>query len=355
MSTGVAITIGILLLAGNAFFVGAEFAVLSARRASIEPLAAAGSRRARTVLWAMEHVSLMLACAQLGVTVCSTGLGIVAEPALARVIEKPLAAIGIGSAWVHPIAFVLALAIVVYLHVVLGEMVPKNLAVASPEKAVLWFGPPLVMIGRAVAPIIGALNWIANHVVRWGGVEPKDEVNSTFTAQEVQSIVQHSRAEGVLKDQQGLLSGAIEFSERTASDVMVPVDGLVRVAEGCTPDDVERLVARTGYSRFPVEDRRGEIVGYLHIKDVLYAADDEAARLAPVPGWRVRALATSTPDAEIEDALRAMQRSGAHLARVDGNDGVRGIVFLEDILEELVGEVRDAMQRGRPLPPSHRR
>ncbi|SDS29834.1 Hemolysin, contains CBS domains [Paraoerskovia marina] len=345
MSTGVAITIGILLLAGNAFFVGAEFAVLSARRASIEPLAAAGSRRAKTVLWAMEHVSLMLACAQLGVTVCSTGLGIVAEPALAHVIEKPLAAIGVGEAWVHPIAFVLALGIVVYLHVVLGEMVPKNLAVASPEKAVLWFGPPLVMIGRVVAPIIVALNWVANHVVRLAGVEPKDEVASTFTAEEVQSIVQHSRDEGVLQDQQGLLAGAIEFSERTAADVMVPVDELVRVAEGCTPADVERMVARTGYSRFPVEDARGEIVGYLHVKDVLYAVDD--ARLAPIPGWRVRALATSTPDAEVEDTLRAMQRSGAHLARVDAVGGVQGVVFLEDILEELVGEVRDAMQRGR--------
>lgn len=353
MSTGVAITIGILLLAGNAFFVGAEFAVLSARRASIEPLAAAGSRRAKTVLWAMEHVSLMLACAQLGVTVCSTGLGIVAEPALAHVIEGPLAAVGIGEAWVHPIAFVLALAIVVYLHVVLGEMVPKNLAVASPEKAVLWFGPPLVMVGRVVAPVIWALNWVANHVVRLGGVEPRDEVASAFTAEEVQSIVQHSREEGVLEDQQGLLAGAIEFSELTSAEVMVPLDSLVRVPEGSTPDHVERLVARTGYSRFPVEDARGDIVGYLHVKDVLYAEAEQ--RYEPVPAWRVRALASSTPEAEIEDALRAMQRSGAHLARVEGSDGVAGVVFLEDILEELVGEVRDAMQRDRPAPPERRR
>ncbi|BDZ42941.1 hypothetical protein GCM10025865_22400 [Paraoerskovia sediminicola] len=141
MSSTVALIIGVLLLAGNAFFVGAEFAVISARRSSIEPLAAEGRRGARTALWAMERASLMLACCQLGITVCSTGLGVVAEPALAHLIEVPLEAVGIPSSWVHPIAFALALAVVVYLHVVLGEMVPKNMAVSGPEKAVLWFGP----------------------------------------------------------------------------------------------------------------------------------------------------------------------------------------------------------------------
>src|SRR6478736_7468832 len=144
MSAGVAFSLAVLLLAANAFFVGAEFAIISARRSSIEPLARAGDRRAATVLWAMEHVSLMLACAQLGITVCSTSLGVVAEPAIAHLIADPLAALGVSEDLTHPISFVLALAIVVYLHVVLGEMVPKNLAVAGPDRAVLMFGPPLV-------------------------------------------------------------------------------------------------------------------------------------------------------------------------------------------------------------------
>ncbi|MBD5786313.1 HlyC/CorC family transporter [Cellulosimicrobium terreum] len=345
MSSTTALLVGLLLLAGNAFFVGAEFAVISARRSAIEPLAEQGDRRARTVLWAMEHVSLMLACAQLGVTVCSTGLGIVAEPALAHLVEAPLHALGVSTALAHPIAFVVALAVVVYLHVVLGEMVPKNLAVSGPETAVLWFGPPLVWLGRVLRPIIVALNWVANHVVRWSGVEPKDEVASAFTAQEVQSIVEHSQAEGVLRDEQGLLSGAIEFSERSAADVMVAVGALVAVTEGCTPDEVERLVAKTGFSRFPVLDRTGELVGYLHVKDVLYA--DASTRHEPVPAWRVRALAAAEGPDEVEDVLRAMQRSGAHLARVDDGGTALGVVFLEDILEELVGEVRDAVQRRR--------
>jgi CBS domain containing-hemolysin-like protein len=350
MSSQVALLLGVLLLAGNAFFVGAEFAILSARRSAIEPLAAAGDRRARTVLWAMEHVSLMLACAQLGVTVCSTSLGVIAEPAVAHLIEDPLHALGVSETLTHPIAFVIALTIVVYLHVVLGEMVPKNLAVAGPDKAVLWFGPPLVWLGRVLSPIITALNWIANHVLRMFGVEPKDEVASAFTAQEVQSIVEASQAEGLLDDSQGLLSGALEFSDRTAGDVMVPIDRLLTLPPDATPEDVERLVARTGYSRFPVATEpvpeggaATDVAGYLHLKDVLYA--DDAERSRPVPRWRVRALAAVGPDAEVEDALAAMQRSGVHLARVDDGGRCVGVVFLEDILEELVGEVRDVMQR----------
>lgn len=348
MSSGGALALAVVLLALNAFFVGAEFAIISARRSSIEPLAAAGSRRARTVLWAMEHVSLMLACAQLGITVCSTSLGVVAEPAIAHLVEAPLVAVGLPAGLAHPVAFVVALALVVYLHVVLGEMVPKNLAVSGPDRAALWFGPPLVLVARAVSPLITVLNWTANHVLRAFGVEPKDEVASTFTAEEVQSIVERSRAEGLLEDAHGLLAGALEFSDRTAGQVMVPTAELVGLGRGCTPDDLERLVARTGFSRFPVLADDGVPVGYLHLKDVLYAGPAE--RDLPVPSWRVRALARVAPDDEVEAALSAMQRTGAHLATVvrpgPSADRVIGVVFLEDILEELVGEVRDAMQRG---------
>ena len=344
MSSSLALTLAVVLLAANAFFVGAEFAIISARRSSIEPLAEAGDRRARTVLWAMENVSLMLACAQLGITVCSTSLGVVAEPAIAHLVEDPLHALGVSTAWAHPIAFVVALAVVVFLHVVLGEMVPKNLAVSGPDRAVLLFGPPLVWVARAVRPVIWALNWLANHALRLFGVEPKDEVASAFTAQEVQSIVERSQAEGLLEDEQGLLTTAIEFSDKRAVDVMVGLDDAVVLRRDVTPAAVEELVGRTGFSRFPVADDDGEPVGYLHVKDVLYA--EGADRELPVPAWRLRALAVASVDDEIETVLGAMQRSGAHLARVLVDGRCTGVVFLEDILEELVGEVSDAMQRG---------
>lgn len=334
------------LLVGNAFFVGAEFAVMSVRRSQVEPLAEAGSRSARTVLWALEHVSLMLACAQLGVTVCSVGLGVVAEPAIAHLLQGPMLAIGLPMTVVHVVSLVVALAIVVYLHVVIGEMVPKNLAVAGPVRAAMWFGPALVWLSRLLSPVIRALNWIANKLLRSVGIEPKDELTSTFTAQEVAAIVERSRAEGLLQDELGLLTGAIEFSESTAGSVMLSGEALTTLPMGCTPMDVERAVAQTGFSRFPVVED-GTVVGYLHLKDVLYA-QTEQQRNGGVAPWRVRPLAVAGVDDDIEAVLGAMQRSGAHVAGVkDPDGGPVGVVFLEDILEELVGEVRDSMQRSR--------
>lgn len=349
MTAGASLLVGAVLLALNAFFVGAEFAIMSARRSQIEPLAAAGSRPARTVLWAMENVSLMLATAQLGITICSTGIGAIAEPAIAHAVEEPLVSMGLPAEASHVVAFAVALSIVVYLHVVVGEMVPKNLAVSGPERAALWFGPPLVVVSRGISPVIRALNWAANGILRMMGVAPKDEVASAFTAEEVAAIVERSQAEGLIVDDLGLLTGAIEFSEATASSVMIPRDRLVTLPMGTSPQEVERAVARTGFSRFPISGISGEEIGYLHVKDVLDA--DGAARAAPVPRQRVRPFAVVAPEDEIEDVLAVMQRSGAHLACVVSEGRQLGVVFLEDILEELVGEVRDAMQRmPRPGP-----
>lgn len=339
-------TIGLLL--GNAFFVGAEFAVISARRASIETRADAGSRAARIVLWAMEHVSLMLACSQLGVTLCSVSLGIVAEPALAQWIEPLTDALHLPTGVEHAAAAALALFVVAGLHVIVGEMVPKNAAVASPDRAALVFGPPLVAVARVARPIIVALNGAANLVVRAVGVEPRDEVSSAFTADEVHRIVQRSSAEGTLEDTQGLLTGAIEFSDRTAGDVMVPVRRVRSVPVGVTVEEAERVVVETGFSRLLVKDG-SRLIGYLHLKDVLYARPGE--REEPIHGWRIRALPEVPAEAEVEAVLGRMRQSGAHVASVRRGDKVVGVVFLEDIIEELVGEVGvveagDAAPRG---------
>jgi len=350
------------LLLLNAFFVGAEFAVISARRSQVEPLAEAGRRAARTTLWAMENVSLMLACAQLGITVCSLGLGAVAEPAVAALLERPFEAIGLPSSAVHPIAFTLGLGVVIYFHVVVGEMVPKNLAIAGPERAALLLAPPLVGVGRALSPLIKALTAITDALLRLLRVEPKAELTSAFTAEEVHSIVTESRREGLLGDEHSLLTGALELGERWAGDVMVPWSRLVTVSAGSSPEQVETLVARTGFSRFPVvavatdgeqASAPAEVLGYLHLKDLLYADDERHGQ--PVPEQRIRSLVTVSARDEVEDVLAAMQRSRAHLARVvaQGGDTV-GVVFLEDVLEELVGEVTDASQqtsKPRPTPP----
>lgn len=340
MSDSAGLIVGVLLLLGNAFFVGAEFAVISARRSQIEPRAEAGQRSARITLQAMEQVSLMLAMAQLGITMCSLGLGAVAEPALAHLLEPVFHMLHVPSSLEHPIAFVLAMAVVVYLHVVVGEMIPKNVSLAIPDQAALVLAPALMVCAQVCKPVIVSLNWVANQILRLFGVDPKDEVNSAYTAEQVQTIVDESHKVGLLDDDPALLTGALEFSERTAGDVMVSLSDIVTLPVDGTPQQLQALVRETGYSRFPVCDAGGSMPGYVHLKDVLYA--DAQEYVQQIPEKRIRPFVSVPESAEVEDALASMQKEGAHLGRVVGVSGdTLGVIFMEDVLEELVGEITD--------------
>lgn len=342
MSDYAALILAVVLLAFNAFFVGAEFALISARRSQIEPRAHEGSRLARTTLRAMEQVSLMMAGAQLGITVCSLGLGAVGEPAVAHLIEPVLHALHVPHVLLHPIAFTIALALVVSLHVVLGEMVPKNIVIAGADRAALVLGPPMLAVVTVLKPLIVALNAVANAVLRLIRVDPKDEISSTYTREEVAALVEESRGEGLLEDDEyDRLAGALGFTEKTVATVLMPTDSLVTVERGSTVAEVEDLCAATGFSRFPVVGEDGGLLGYLHIKDVL-EVDEERRQLA-VEDSRIRPFAPIGPEDVLHDALEALQRRGAHLGRVVATDGtVTGLVTLEDVIEELVGEIRDA-------------
>jgi len=340
-STG-ALWLSVGLLLGNAFFVGAEFALISARRSQIEPLAAGGGRRARTTLWAMERVSLMLAGAQLGITVCSLGLGAVGEPAIAHLLEGPFAALGMPEALLHPVAFTLALGIVVYLHMVLGEMVPKNLALAAPERSALLLGPPLATIVRVAKPVIWLLNATANGLLRLMRVEPRDEVSSAFTAEEVAAMLSESRREGLLDhEEHELLTGALQYEQVQAQDLVIGPDDMVSLEGRVTAQQVEDLVARTGFSRFPVRDEEGVLTGYVHVKDVLDLEPEQ-----PVPDGRVRALPALAADATVPAIVEELQRTGSHLGKVSEAGTVLGVVALEDAIEELIGEIVDAAHTG---------
>ncbi|MDR2454857.1 MAG: CNNM domain-containing protein [Bifidobacteriaceae bacterium] len=336
------------LLLANAYFVGAEFATMAVRRSQVEPRAAAGSWAARLVVYALEHMPSMLATLQLGVTVASTSLGAVAEGALASALTEPIARAGLPHATSHALAAAAALIAVVYLHVVLGEMVPKNLALAAPERAALILTPALVVLAWALTPVTAALRGIAHLALRALRVTPKTEVASAFTAVELAAIVHHSTRAGVLPDADGLISGSLEFSTKTAGDVMVGEADLVVVAPGVTPGELEACVARTGFSRFPIRQPAGQLTGYLHIQDVLDLTGPDR-RALPVPAGRVRPIIAAEACDEVEDILATMQLTGSHLVAVPG-----GVVFMEDVLEELVGEVKDAMQRAaapRPRGP----
>ncbi|WGD36931.1 hemolysin family protein [Lysinibacter sp. HNR] len=336
-----------VLLAANAFFVAAEFAVISARRSQIEPLADQGKKRAKTALFAMEHATLMLATCQLGITVCSLLILNVSEPAIHHLLAVPLEFTGWSPEVVSAIAFIIALASVSYLHVVFGEMIPKNMSFSLPDRAVLLLAPPLVFVANLVKPVIVFLNAVANGVLRWFRVEPKSEATSTFTLEEVATIVDHSTREGVLEDSTGALVAAFEFTTKTVKDVAVPLENLVTLSEvTATPADVEAAVTKHGFSRYVLVDNAGEPQGYVHLKDVIDLNEDEHDE--PIPSKRIRRMVSLFAGADLEDALAKMQQNGAHLARVFNSAGsTTGVLFLEDVVEELVGEVHDITRRGR--------
>lgn len=334
---------GVLLLL-NAFFVGAEFAVISARRAQIEPRAEAGSRPAKLTIKGMESVTLLLATAQLGITICSLLILLIVEPSIHHLVHPLLEGIGLSSALADGASFAFALVIVTFLHVVVGEMVPKNISFSVPERAALILVPALYGLAQLLKPVVSLLNAIANGVLRLFKVSPKDEAPSAYTLDQVEDIVEHSTREGALEDFSGTLTNTFEFTEKQVHDVAVPVENLISFRETVTPREVEQAVAKYGFSRYPLTDEQDELVGYLHLKDVIDLREDEGDDAFPAK--RVRTLISLPATMELEDALASMRRVHAHMAKsFDSNGVVRGVLFLEDILEELVGEVNDASQR----------
>ncbi|WP_016910491.1 hemolysin family protein [Streptomyces xiaopingdaonensis] len=327
--------IGLLTLVVNAFFVGAEFALISVRRSQIEPRAEAGEKRARRVIWGLEHVSHLLAAAQLGITLCTLVLGVVAEPAIAHLLEPVFHAVGVPDGLTHAISFVIALAAATYLHMLLGEMVPKNIALAEPERAALWLGPPLVALSRALRPVIFTINAFANALLKLIRVEPKNEVESAFSDDDLAQMVSDSSEAGLLDDRSTeRLRDALELGRHPVREVARPTTEMVTAREGITPEGLEQLSATSGYSRFPVVGAGGKVLGYLHVKDAL----DASPREVPFPVSAMRPIARVQASMPLDDVLGAMRSSGTHLAAVTADGGrPGGVVTMEDVLRELVG------------------
>ncbi|HEX6871940.1 MAG TPA: hemolysin family protein [Micromonosporaceae bacterium] len=323
--------IALTLLFGNAFFVGSEFSLIASRRTVVEPLAQT-SRRARIALRAMNQIPLMIAGAQLGITICSLGLGAIAEPALAHLLEVPFAAIGLPEQALHPAAFVLALGVVVFLHTVVGEMVPKNLTLAGPERAVVWLGPPMLAFCVGTKPLLSALKWLSKLILRIWGIEAADAVKTVYTAEELTNLVTQARVEGMLAaEEHARISGALALQSRTAADAMLAWDRVTTVTDDVSPASLEVLAARTGRSRFPVIDRRTRrVVGFVHVKDALEVAG--AQRLEPVPASLVRPLGVVAPNRTLADLLLAMRRESRHIVLVSDGGTPVGVLTLHDLL-----------------------
>lgn len=341
--TTVQLLVGVLTLLTNAFFVGGEFALISVRRSQIEPRAREGHKRARMTLWGLEHLSAMMATAQLGITVSSLVLGAVAEPAIAHLLEPGFEAARIPDGLVHPIAFVIALSLATYLHMLIGEMVPKNIALAAPVPAALLLGPPLVALTRALKPFVFGINAFANALLKLLRVETKDEVTATFSDAELARIVRDSGEAGLIDERaRERLHDALELGRRPVRDVVLPLERVVYARVGVTPEQLEALSSESGFSRFPVVDEGRRIVAYLHVKDAL----DASPRDLPFSVRDMRPIARIRESTPMDDVLTAMRRSRTHLAAVLGEDGrLAGLVTMEDVLRELFG-----LQVGPPGP-----
>ena len=342
MSTGAALFVTVLLLLGNAFFVGAEFAVIAARPDRLEALAQHGSARARTAVRAGHQLPLLIAGAQLGVTLCSLGLGALAEPAVSDLLQEPFRMLGGSETVLHVVGFLIALAIVTMLHTLIGEMVPKNLALAGPERAATWLVPVHFLFCRLTKPLLVMFTALAAAVLKIFGVTPREEFDSAYTPDELASLIAESSREGLLAGaEQRRLAKALSSAERTVAEVVVPLDRVTALPAKPTVGDVEEAVALTGYSRYPLRSTDGRLLGYLHVKDVLDIGAADPHTL--VPADRVRGLPEVPTDARLDEALAALRRVRSHLAKAVLPDGSTvGVVALEDLVEEYVGTVRDS-------------
>ncbi|MFV0375396.1 hemolysin family protein [Microbacterium sp.] len=340
--------VGLLLTIGTGLFVASEFALVNLDRADLEARRAAGESRLSLTISALRITSTHLSSAQLGITLTTLLTGYTMEPALSNLLSPVFAAWGMAPGVSRPIAAVIAMSVATVFSMILGELVPKNFALAVPRQTAKLVMPFQVAFTTVFRPAIAALNGSANAVLRAGGIEPKEELSGARTAEELSSLVRRSASEGVLEeDTASLLDRTLTFSRLTAADVMTARPSVHAVQAADSVEEVVQLARRTGHSRFPVyDDSMDDITGIVHLKQAISVPRD---RRADVPAAAVSEDPLRVPEAVHLDALMAELRSrGYQMAVVvDEYGGTAGVVTLEDLVEEIVGEVVDEHDRSR--------
>lgn len=340
MNAGLALALAVALLIANAFFVAVEFALVATKRAQIEEQAAAGNRRAKAALRAVTDLNTQIAGAQLGITMCSIALGLLAEPSVAKLLERTVLS-GLSDDARHTVGLIIALTLVTFLHILLGEMVPKNIALADAPRTTMWLSPLHAMFVRFARPLVWLLNILSNVVLRLIGVQPIDERDEAKTAEELSVLLAEARQEEVLDENDfTLLSNTLELGERSIRHAMVQWDRVDTAAARSSVRSIEASMARSGHSRLALVDGDGEPVGWVHAKDLL--AVDSSVWDDPLPGHRRRALLRFEIDTAVEDALEKMQTAQQHFALAVRGDNIVGVITLEDVLEILVSGLAEA-------------
>ncbi|MGW7317048.1 hemolysin family protein [Streptomyces sp. NPDC054865] len=339
------------LILANGFFVAAEFGLVTVERPEAERAAAEGDRRARTVVDALRELSFQLSGTQLGITITSLVVGMLAEPALAALLSGPLAATGLPRGAVPGIAVVIGMLLASAVQMVVGELVPKNWAISRPLQVARFVAGPQQVFSRAFRPVIAGLNSVANRLVRALGVEPTEEMASARTPGELVSLVRHSAQAGALEqDTADLFVRTLSLGGLTAQHVMTPRVKVSALQHTATAADVLNLTRATGLSRFPVyRERIDEITGVVHLKDALAVPEGRRSR---TPVGRICVAPLLVPGSlPVQPLLERLRSEQPMAVVVDEYGGTAGVVTLEDIVEELVGEVRDEhdlAEDGRP-------
>ncbi|WP_328917172.1 MULTISPECIES: hemolysin family protein [unclassified Streptomyces] len=331
----------LVLILANGFFVAAEFGLVTVERPAAERAAAAGDRRARSVVAALRKLSFQLSGTQLGITITSLVVGMLAEPALGHLLSAPVRTLGIPQGAAPGVAVVIGMMLASAVQMVIGELVPKNWAVSHPLAVARVVAGPQRAFSRVFRPVIELLNRAANRLVRMLGVEPTDELASARTPTELVSLARHSALAGALEqDTADLFVRTLSLGDLTAENVMTPRVRVSALEDTATAADVLNLTRATGLSRFPVyHERLDDITGMVHLKDALAVPADRRDRALV---GRIAVAPLLVPETLPGRRLLKLLRSEQPIAVVvDEYGGTAGVVTLEDIIEELVGEVRD--------------
>ncbi len=338
----------VLLVAANAFFVAAEFALVASRRTRIEAMIRRGDAKAKLAKRAIVHLDKYISATQLGITLASLGLGWIGEPAVAGTIEGLFAALPgpLDAIATHSVATAVAFAFITFLHIVLGELMPKAMALLYPERVSLWVAGPLILFTIATNPFIWALNGTATACLRLFGMSPPGEHERVHSPEEILMLVEQSQRAGQIQHQNArFLAGVFEFSEKNAREVMTPRTEIVALHTADTLAEAADRVAAAGRSRYPVyRESLDDIVGIVHAKDILAAL----RRAEPPVGLEslLRPAHFVPGSREVEDVLADMKVRKAHMVIVlDEFGGTAGLVTMEDLLEEIVGQIEDEYDR----------
>ncbi|MGB7861184.1 MAG: hemolysin family protein [Acidimicrobiia bacterium] len=337
-----ALFVALLLVLLNGFFVAVEFAFTASRKPILEEEAASGNRRAGWALASMGELPVTFAGAQLGVAGASLALGFVIENSLETAFEDFYHWIGLPEGAITALSLMTALLIVSFVHNVFGEMAPKNATISAPERAALLVSAPFRAYVTLLRPIIFALSSTANGVLRLFGVKTRHTIEVTHSADDIATLVKTIGAGGVIQPSSStLLTSALRFQDTVVSEVMVPRPDLIALSVSDPATDFERTVVSTGHSRIPVYgDHLDDIRGFVHAKDLLHVAADQ--RDGPIPSSLIRNVPIVPETMSVSPLLESMRSEGVHIAvAIDEHGGVAGLVTLEDIAEELVGEIRD--------------